>query len=121
MKDTFRRDFETVEEFRERVAREAADRATFDPDIGKVLETPPPATASDLVSDTSETRDGKIFRTRVYASGAKITSIYYADDWTPPAGGDFLRPGNAAARAAFKAGREDEYIDRMKARYGGEW
>ena len=120
MKDTFRRDFETVEEFRERVAREAVERATFEPDLAKVLETPQQP-ASDLVSDTSETRGGKIFRTRVYASGAKITSIYYADDWTPPAGGDFLRPGNAAARAAFKAGREDEYIDRMRTRYGDEW
>jgi hypothetical protein len=121
MKPTFRRDFETVEEFRERVAREAADRATFEPDIAKVLETPPPAAVSDLVSDTSETRDGKTYRTRVYASGAKITSIYFADDWTPPAGGDFLRPGNAGARAAFRAGREEEYIDRMRTRHGGEW
>lgn len=32
-----------------------------------------------------------------------------------------LAPGNAAASAAFKAGLEDEYINGMKARYGGEW
>jgi len=121
VKDTYRRDFETVEEYHKRLDREMQDRASFDPDIGKSLEAEPREPASDLVSDTSETRDGKIFRTRVYASGAKITSIYYADDWTPPAGGDFLRPGNAAARAAFKAGREEEYIDRMRTRYGGEW
>jgi hypothetical protein len=121
MKDTFRRDFESIDEFRKRMAREAADHATFEPDIGKVLEAPPPAAVSDLVSDTSETRDGKTYRTRVYTSGAKITSIYFADDWTPPAGGDFLRPGNAAAMAAFKAGREEEYIDRMRTRHGGEW
>lgn len=32
-----------------------------------------------------------------------------------------INPGNQHAAAAFKAGREDEYIDRMKGRYGGEW
>lgn len=32
-----------------------------------------------------------------------------------------IAPGNQHAQAAFKAGREDEYIDRMKGRYGGEW
>ena len=32
-----------------------------------------------------------------------------------------VRPGTHYAEAAFKAGREDEYIDRMKSRYGGEW
>lgn len=32
-----------------------------------------------------------------------------------------LAPGNAAASAAFKAGLEDEYIEGMKARFGGEW
>jgi hypothetical protein len=30
-------------------------------------------------------------------------------------------PGNQHAQAAFKAGREDEYIDRMKSKYGGEY
>lgn len=32
-----------------------------------------------------------------------------------------IKPGNQHAAAAFRAGREDEYIDRMKGRYGGEW
>lgn len=32
-----------------------------------------------------------------------------------------LVPGNAAASAAFRAGLEDEYIEGMKARFGGEW
>jgi hypothetical protein len=31
------------------------------------------------------------------------------------------RPGSHYAAAAFKAGREDDYIDAMKSRYGGEW
>ena len=29
-----------------------------------------------------------------------------------------IAPGNQHAQAAFKAGREDEYIDRMQGRYG---
>lgn len=32
-----------------------------------------------------------------------------------------IKPGNVHARNAFKQGREDEYIDRMRNRYGGEW
>jgi hypothetical protein len=32
-----------------------------------------------------------------------------------------IKPGNQHAQAAFKEGREDEYIDRMKSRYGGEF
>jgi hypothetical protein len=32
-----------------------------------------------------------------------------------------IAPGNQHAQAAFKEGREDEYIDAMKSRYGGEW
>jgi hypothetical protein len=41
---------------------------------------------------------------------------------TPEGRGDIvIAPGNQHASAAFKAGREDEYIDRMKSRYGGEW
>jgi hypothetical protein len=32
-----------------------------------------------------------------------------------------IKPGSQHAQAAFKAGREDEYIDRMQGRYGGEW
>ena len=31
------------------------------------------------------------------------------------------RPGSHYAAAAFKAGREDDYIDAMNGRYGGEW
>lgn len=30
-----------------------------------------------------------------------------------------VRPG--FGKAAYKAGCEDEWIDRMKSRYGGEW
>jgi hypothetical protein len=30
-------------------------------------------------------------------------------------------PGSHHAAAWFKAGREDEYIDGMKCRFGGEW
>jgi hypothetical protein len=32
-----------------------------------------------------------------------------------------VKPGNQHAQAAFKEGREDEYIDAMQGRYGGEW
>jgi hypothetical protein len=32
-----------------------------------------------------------------------------------------VKPGNQHAQAAFKEGREDEYIDAMKGRYGGEY
>ena len=32
-----------------------------------------------------------------------------------------IAPGNQHAQAAYKAGREDEYIDRMRSKYGGEW
>jgi len=120
MRDTFRRDFESIEEFRKRMAREAADHATFEPDIGKVLEAEPREPASDLVSDEIKELDGFRYRVRVYANGTRITTSmqHYG---TPPAGGDFLRPGSVAARAAFKAVREDEYIDRMRNRFGGEW
>jgi hypothetical protein len=102
------------------MAREAADHATFEPDIGKVLEAEPREPASDLVSDEIKELDGFRYRVRVYANGTRITTSmqHYG---TPPVGGDFLRPGSAAARAAFRAGREDEYIDRMRARFGGEW
>jgi hypothetical protein len=41
---------------------------------------------------------------------------------TPEGRGDIvIALGNQHAQAAFKEGREDEYIDRMKSRYGGEW
>lgn len=32
-----------------------------------------------------------------------------------------VRTGRIYARAAYKAGCEDEWCDRMKERYGGEW
>ena len=32
-----------------------------------------------------------------------------------------IKPGNYYARLAYEAGCEDEYSNRMKARYGGEW
>lgn len=32
-----------------------------------------------------------------------------------------IRPGSHWAAAAFKAGREDEYIDAMRNRYGDDW
>lgn len=32
-----------------------------------------------------------------------------------------VKPGAANAAAAYRAGCEDEWIDRMNARYGGEW
>jgi hypothetical protein len=40
----------------------------------------------------------------------------------PECRGDIvIAPGNQHAQAAFKEGREDEYIDRMKSKYGGEY
>ena len=32
-----------------------------------------------------------------------------------------ILPGSQHAAAAFKEGSEDEYSNRMKAKYGGEW
>jgi hypothetical protein len=32
-----------------------------------------------------------------------------------------IRPGSHHAAAASKVGQEDEYINRMSSRYGGEW
>jgi hypothetical protein len=32
-----------------------------------------------------------------------------------------ILPGSQHAAAAFKQGSEDEYSNRMKAKYGGEW
>ena len=32
-----------------------------------------------------------------------------------------IEPGRMNASRAFRTGREDEYIDRMRSRYGGEW
>ena len=74
---TFRKDFETVEEMRARLARED-EPLTVETDIGKVLDEP-----------------------------ARAPLV--------------VKPGIHNARAAFRAGREDEYSDRMRAKYGGEW
>jgi len=76
---TFRKDFETVEEMKARLAREdQAEPITVETDMGKVLDEPA----------------------------------------RPPL---VVKPGNQHARAAFRAGREDEYSDRMRAKYGGEF
>jgi hypothetical protein len=40
---TYRRDFETEQEYMQRLEREAQDRAAFEPDIGKVLDEGPPS------------------------------------------------------------------------------
>ena len=32
-----------------------------------------------------------------------------------------IKPGSQHAAAAYRAGREDEHIDAMNSRYGGEW
>lgn len=32
-----------------------------------------------------------------------------------------VKPGSQHAQAAFKEGREDEYINAMRGRFGGEW
>jgi hypothetical protein len=32
-----------------------------------------------------------------------------------------IAPGSQHAQAAFKEGREDEYVDTMQGRYGGDW
>jgi hypothetical protein len=77
---TFRRDFETVEEARARLASEdQAEPLMVETDIGKVLDEAPPR---------------------------------------PPL---TVKPGHIHARAAYRAGREDEYSDRMRSKYGGEW
>ena len=32
-----------------------------------------------------------------------------------------IQPGRIHASAAYRAGREDEYSDRMRSKFGGEW
>ena len=32
-----------------------------------------------------------------------------------------IKPGRMNASAAYRQGREDEYSDRMRSRFGGEW
>ena len=39
----YRRDFETEEEYRKRVERQSQELATFETDIGKVLDEGPPS------------------------------------------------------------------------------
>lgn len=78
MSNEYRRDFETVEEYRNRLERDAQYRASFEPDMGKVLEQPP--------------------RPQIV-----------------------IKPGYQHARRAYELGMEDEYSNRMKARFGGEW
>jgi hypothetical protein len=74
---TFRRDFETVQEARQRLAREdQAEPLTVETDLGKVLEEP------------AARRIG---------------------------------PGIENVNSAFRDGYEEERIDRMRSRYGGEW
>jgi hypothetical protein len=121
MKDTFRKDFESAEEYRLRLERDAKDRATFETDLAAVLDAPARRPAADIVSDTSERVGDRIVRLRVYANGTRITSNYPTEEAETPLGGDGIKPGNQAAAAAFRLGREDEYIDRMRSRYGGEW
>jgi len=76
---TFRKDFETVEEMRARLAREdQAEPLTVETDLGKVLDDP----------------------------------------MIPPL---VIKAGKMNASIAYKRGREDEYSDRMRAKYGGEW
>jgi len=76
---TFRKDFETVDEARQRLAsQDQAEPLMVETDIGKVLEEPA----------------------------------------RPPL---VIKPGRMNASRAFRAGREDEYSDRMRSRYGGEW
>lgn len=39
----------------------------------------------------------------------------------PPKRTVIVKPGNYYARLAYEQGDDDEYSNRMKARYGGEW
>jgi len=38
-----------------------------------------------------------------------------------PAAPLVIKPGRMNASRAFRRGREDEYSDRMRSKYGGEW
>jgi hypothetical protein len=73
----FRRDFETVEEAKSRLARED-EPLMVETDIATVLDDP----------------------------------------MIPPL---VIKPGRMNASRAYKRGREDEYSDRMRSKYGGEW
>ena len=71
---TFRRDFETDEQYRKRIASD--EPQTFETDIGKVLDATP-----EIV----------------------------------------VQPGSHHARNAMRLNADDEYANRMRNRYGGEW
>jgi hypothetical protein len=73
----FRRDFETVEEAKARLARED-EPLMVETDIATVLDDP----------------------------------------MVPPL---VIKPGRMNASRAYRRGREDEYSDRMRSKYGGEW
>ena len=58
--------------------------------------------------------------------GGRLTVIYGDDETTPPQEPQPVQPvtaqpGSQWAAAAARQGREDEYIDAMRARFGGEW
>ena len=106
------RDFETEEEKRARLLRESAFDEPVEIDEPQVAQPSQAALISDTIDENGH-------RVRVYEGGLKVTSIVC--QWPELPRGDWVRPGNAAATAAFKAGREDEYIDRMRNRYGGDW
>ena len=56
-----------------------------------------------------------------YADGGGLTYSEHKEPAPPGSDELVLRPGSHHAAAWFKAGREDEYIDGMKYRCGGEW
>ena len=67
---------------------------------------------------------------RVYdlPGGGRITIIRIEDDEPAPALAPpqhvqpvTAQPGSQWAAAAARQGREDEYIDAMRSRFGGEW
>jgi hypothetical protein len=45
----------------------------------------------------------------------------YADNASDRACTVPIKPGSAHASAAYRSGCEDEWADRMRSRYGGEW
>lgn len=76
---SYRKDFETFQEYQQRLAREdQAEPLMVETDLGKVLD----------------------------------------EQARPPL---VIKPGRMHANAAYRAGREDEYSDRMRSRYGGEF
>ena len=49
------------------------------------------------------------------------TDIGKVLDEAPPRPPLVVKPGRMNASRAFRRGREDEYSDRMRSKYGGEW